>query len=189
IGPKVNQLYCVETWHESSIDLTGFKGSSRKIKFSFGIGLPGRVWASRSPSWITDIGTDVNFLRLPVATREGLRTAFGFPILLMDEVFGVVESFSRELQPPDQDLLDMLATIGSQIGQFIERKRAESGLQKSEEKYRSLVANIPDVTWTAGQDGKFLFISPNVEKVCGFTAKEIYQRGEHWFGRIHPDDI
>jgi GAF domain-containing protein len=41
---------------------------------------------------------------------------------------GVIEFFSREIRQPDQELLATLATIGSQIGQFIERKRAEEAL-------------------------------------------------------------
>lgn len=66
----------------------------------------------------------------------------------------------------------------------------ELALQKSEEKYRSLVTNIPDVTWTTNSDGGTTFISPNVEKVYGFTPEEIYEQGsEVWFGRIHEDDI
>ena len=43
---------------------------------------------------------------------------------------GVIEFFSGEIRQPDQELLNMLATIGSQIGQFIERKRAEEALRE-----------------------------------------------------------
>ena len=45
---------------------------------------------------------------------------------------GVIECFSREIRQPDQELLNMLATIGSQIGQFIERKRAEEALREAQ---------------------------------------------------------
>ena len=48
-------------------------------------------------------------------------------------------------------------------------------LRRSEEKFRSLVTNIPDVMWTAAADGKIHYISPNVERVFGFTAAEIYE--------------
>src|SRR4029077_2506851 len=41
------------------------------------------------------------------------------------EVSGVMEFFSRDSQPPDQVLLDMMSGIGNQIGQFVERKRGE----------------------------------------------------------------
>lgn len=63
-------------------------------------------------------------------------------------------------------------------------------LRKGEEKYRSLVENIPDVTWTTDRTGRTVFVSPNVAKVSGRTPEEIYAAGGTlWLERIHPDDI
>ena len=82
--------------------------------------------------YIPDVVRDANFPRAPIAAREVLHAAFGFPILLGGEVLGVMEFFSHEIRQPDQDLLDMMATIGSQIGQFIERKRAEEAFRTAQ---------------------------------------------------------
>jgi PAS domain S-box-containing protein len=69
------------------------------------------------------------------------------------------------------------------------QKELVATLQKSEFKYRSLVQNIPDVVWTSDQAGNTVFISPNLERVYGFTPAEVCTGGEAlWFGRIHPDD-
>ena len=125
-------LRCVEVWHKESIEVPEFEATSHETTFIPGIGPPGRVWFSREPMYIPDVVRDANFPRAPIAAREVLHAAFGFPILLGGEVLGVMEFFSYEIRQPDQDLLDMMATIGSQIGQFIERKRAEDALHDAQ---------------------------------------------------------
>jgi PAS domain S-box-containing protein len=125
-------LRCVEVWHKESVEVLEFEATSRESTFVPGIGLPGRVWFSREPMYIPDVVRDANFPRAPIAGREVLHAAFGFPILLGGDVLGVMEFFSHEIRQPDQDLLAMMATIGSQIGQFIERKRAEDALHHAQ---------------------------------------------------------
>ena len=68
-------------------------------------------------------------------------------------------------------------------------RKALEELRQSEEKFRSLVANIPDVTWTATADGRTHYVSPSVERVLGFKPEEICKDGgEVWFQRIHAND-
>jgi len=69
-------------------------------------------------------------------------------------------------------------------------KLAEEALLETKENYRIVVDNIPDVLWTSDREGNTLFISPNVQKVYGYTQEEIYQAGSAlWFGMIHPEDV
>lgn len=70
-----------------------------------------------------------------------------------------------------------------------ERKRAEEELRNREAQYRRLIENIPEVVWTADEQGKVLLISKKITKVFGYTPEEIRREGERlWFGRMHPDD-
>src|SRR5947209_6233333 len=121
-----SMLNWLASWSVSAQGRTEFEEASRNRTFVLGAGLPGRIWASGEPEWISDLETDPNFPRASFATASGLRSAFGFPIVLGDEVFGVIEVFSYEREAPDQRLLDMMSGIGNQIGQFIERQRAEA---------------------------------------------------------------
>jgi len=125
-------LRCVEMWHRDAIEIPQFEAATWRSTFDPEIGLPGRVSSSCVPAWIPDCAQDPSFVRAAAAADDGLRAAFGFPIVLANEVLGVIDLFSREVRKPDQDLLDAMATIGSQIGQFIERKRAENALRDAQ---------------------------------------------------------
>jgi len=132
VDREAGVLRCVEVWHTDAAEIAQFEAATWTSTFDPAVGLPGRVWSSRAPVWIPDCTRDPSFVRAPVAARAGLRAALGFPILLAKEVLGVIDLFSREVREPDQDLLEAKATIGSQIGQFIERKRAESALHDAQ---------------------------------------------------------
>jgi signal transduction histidine kinase len=148
LDKEAGVLRCVEVWHKESIEIPEFEATSRATTFIPGIGLPGRVWFSREPMYIPDVARDANFPRAPITAREVLHAAMGFPILLGGEGLGVMEFFSYEIRQPDQDLLDMMATIGSQIGQFIERKRAENALHhaQAELTHVTRVATLGELT-------------------------------------------
>ena len=67
------------------------------------------------------------------------------------------------------------------------RRRDREALQQSEEKYRWLVANLPDVVWVADEAGQPVFVSSNCEGLSGYTPEEVCQPG-FWMDRIHPED-
>ena len=124
-------MRCSELWHISDIEVSEFNKITREISFASGVGLPGRVWASGKPAWIVDVVTDSNFLRASVASDAGLHGAFGFPVIINERVLGILEFFSRNKEEPDNDLLNMMSAIGSQIAQFIGRRQVEEKLKVS----------------------------------------------------------
>jgi PAS domain S-box-containing protein len=179
VVPDDGVLRCVDTWRKPGSDLARFEAISREIRFTPGLGLPGRVWETRRPAWIQDVVEDANFPRAKIAAADGLHGALGFPIVLGDQVLGVIEFFSREIQEPDEELLELLATVGSQIGLFIERKRAEQELDK-------FFAMSLDMLCVAGTDGYFKRVNAAWEKTLGFTTEELL--GRPYLALIHPDD-
>jgi PAS domain S-box-containing protein len=127
-------LRVVDVWHLPQAGLTAaFETLTREIALASGIGLPGRVWASSDPHWIEDVALDNNFPRHAAASANGLHGALAFPISSHNEVTGVIEFFSREIRKPDNELLSIFKSLGSQIGQFIARKQAEAAMQKAKE--------------------------------------------------------
>ncbi len=126
-------IRCPHLWHNSPGQFLEFEKITRESIFSNGVGLPGRVWGSGQASWCSDVAQDASLPRKDAAASDGLHSAFAFPVTYASQIFGVVEFYSRELRHSDESLLKMFAAIGSQIGLFIERKRAEEELRKAKE--------------------------------------------------------
>ncbi|MDQ6652587.1 MAG: GAF domain-containing protein [Acidobacteriota bacterium] len=126
VDSQKNELECVANWRDqASADVAEFEEESRQQHFSPGQGLPGKIWETKEPVWVADFAADQNFPRSSVAARANLHTAFGFPIVLGGEVYGVIELFSEEMRHEDPASLETLAAIGNQMGQFIERKNID----------------------------------------------------------------
>jgi len=127
------KLRCPAFWDAGSEKLKKFGDHSRSVRFTMGVGLPGRVWESNQPAWIYDVTVDPNFPRAPVAREADLRGGFAFPLFAGQTSNGVIEMFSRHVAEPDRDLLQLVEAFGSQIGFFIERRRIERELQREKE--------------------------------------------------------
>jgi PAS domain S-box-containing protein len=138
IDHDANEMYCLDFWHHPATQVQFFEALTRKFRFAPGVGLPGRVWSSKQPIWISDIVEDPNFPRTPAAIKDNLHAAFAFPILLGSDIIGVIEFFSKQNYEPDRELLSMFAALGSQLGQFIARKKVEQQLLDTEERFRQL---------------------------------------------------
>src|SRR5262250_455008 len=104
---------------------------NRRVTFPRSVGLPGRVWSTGRAAWIADVVHDPNFPRAAAAAKDGLHGAFGFPIIGPGGFLGVMEFFSTEIREPNAAVLALFEGIGGQVGQFIERKRAEAELERA----------------------------------------------------------
>jgi signal transduction histidine kinase/integral membrane sensor domain MASE1/CheY-like chemotaxis protein len=130
LDPEGKTLSCVKVWPSRGEKLSRFEGRSYELKFGPGTGLPGRIWKSLKPVWIPDVTRDDNFPRGQAASAEGLHSAFGFPVRSGQRFLGVMEFFSHEIREPDAALLATSIGVGSQVGQFLERKRVEEEREK-----------------------------------------------------------
>jgi diguanylate cyclase (GGDEF)-like protein/PAS domain S-box-containing protein len=74
----------------------------------------------------------------------------------------------------------------SQIQDVTERKKFDTFLKESEERFRSLVQYSSDIITVLEADGTVRYVSPAVERVTGYKPEE--QVETNAFGSIHPDD-
>ena len=111
--------------------LEEFLKESRRLSFSLGTGLPGAVWAQGRAVWLTDLAQEANLPRRDAAAAAGLKSAMAFPIQRAGDFIGVLEFFTIQRMEQEPNLLNMMTAIGSEIGQFIQRRRAEDDLRRA----------------------------------------------------------
>ncbi|NUT32810.1 MAG: SpoIIE family protein phosphatase, partial [Hamadaea sp.] len=158
-------LVHARTWTAPGASVPALDAAGDRLSFARGEGLPGLVWQRRVPVVIEDVWNDPQFRRATAAREDTLRTAVAFPVLRGDTLLAVCELFSQETRPVPVELVDVLASAGRQIGQFLARLRAESEVRElADTLQRSLLPShlpaIPGVEiaarYRAGADGVFV---------------------------------
>lgn len=171
VDKQANVLRPMMIWHKPEFAASEFEAITSRMTFAPGVGLPGRVWSTGEPAYIPDVTRDQNFPRAPSATQAGLRRGFAFPVQLSGDIIGIMEFFSRELREPSRDVMDLLDTLGSQIGLQIERKRAEEGLKL----FRILLDNVKDsIEVIDPQTGRFIDGNEKASSNLGYTRTELF---------------
>jgi PAS domain S-box-containing protein len=166
------RLGCAASW--SGPGLGGdFLEATHGLALAKGEGLPGRAWELGAPLWSTDLPSDVVVHRSSAARRDGLRSGAAFPVLLGGELTGVVEFFNLRNDGRDEELLQMFATVGSQIGQFLERRRTEEALLASEARTGSILDNMLEGLIVVNGDNMIEAVNPAAERTFGYPSHEM----------------
>jgi PAS domain-containing protein len=118
-----------------------------------------------------------------------LHTGIGFPIKLGDEVVGVMECFSHETEEPDKDFLEMAGNIGSQLGQFMERKRAEDALRESERRLQVALVAGQMGAWEWNLSTNQVRWSSSLEAIRGLTPGSFGGSFEDFKRDIDAEDL
>ncbi|MBZ0089942.1 MAG: PAS domain S-box protein, partial [Thermoanaerobaculia bacterium] len=176
-------LRCVELWCREGVAAGSSAWQNLDFELEKGDGLPGRVWASRAPELMTSASVDASFLRREPMLEGGLGGAVGFPIVAGEEVLGVVEFVAEQLHEPAPSLLEMFEVVGRQLGQFLERRRAEEAVER-------FVSGSPAVIYAlrVQPDGlKLAWYGGNLESISGWPLDRVHD-DSWWVDNIHAED-
>ncbi len=169
VDAEGKEIGCVDTWKAAGISASEFENATRKAKFAPGVGLPGRVWESGHACWIQDVAKDTNFPRAPFALPVGLHAGIGVPISNGIRCLGVIEFFDTAISSPDDQLLEVMQGIGLQIGQILERKKAEDQLREAVEFNTRMMAVSRDCIKVIDLDGRLLTMNQGGQESLGIT--------------------
>jgi PAS domain S-box-containing protein len=169
------RLELLERYSASYREIQEFDELSRSIHFLEGEGLPGRVWAERRAILVEDCSNDLRMPRRRAATRCELRAALCFPVCGRG-FLGAMEFFNEEIAPPDPALLQLLLGIGSQLGQFVERRRTERALADSQSLFQAVFQSGADAILLADDEGRHIEANPAALKLLGFSRSEFLSK-------------
>lgn len=170
-----------DVWHlDSETKFESFYQITQKSGFRSGQGLIGRVIETGRPHWIADVHEDARFHRRGLDYSLPVRAGFALPVLVEDEVVGVLEFFSTEVMPSDALLLEKMATIGTQIGRVVERKKAESQLVRSETKFKLLFESASDAIFLMKGE-RFIDCNSRTLEIFGCSRDEILNEPPYRF--------
>lgn len=179
-----NLLRCAELYHDPGVQLADFVTATRQMAIAPGVRLPGEVWSHGKPMWLQDVTQDAGFKRAFAAAKGSIRSGMAFAVVSDNQRLGVIEVFSHAVQPGDSALLQTMIALGSQIGQFIARKRTETELKESEQKYRDLFENASDLIQSLDSDGRIVYVNRAWRETMGYSEEETWQLTIRDF--IHP---
>jgi len=78
---------------------------------------------------------------------------------------------------PIRDAQGKVTKYAGVLEDITDAHAAREALRQSEEKYRSLVRNIPDVVWSVDSQRRVAFVSPNSERLLGYSAEDFCRQG------------
>jgi len=147
LADKATQmLECVASWRHPAAPLGD---GAAPAPLPRGVALAGQIWAEEKVRWVPDNERAPRDQALPSAGPW--RAALALPIKMRTEVLGVIEFLSTAPQEPDRDMPRMGQVIGGDIGQFVERMRAEAALRRSEENLRNQAEELEQQLLASGR--------------------------------------
>ncbi len=174
-----------------------FRAATEREQFRAGRGLPGIALEERKPVFASSndllghpeavalsvitlestSGASLTPVAVPLQSLRAIRSAewvelglyagLAVPIMAGSVAVGVLEFFSDQPVPPDTELLELLLSVGTQLGRVVERQRSE------EARLLALIDNMPASVYLRDLGGRFILVNRQYEEFWGLRNDEI----------------
>jgi len=160
----------------SFADPEAYIESLRSIVLARGEGPRGIAWRDGQLQWVADMRTDTRMSPQALAVMGEMRSAFVFPVTLQGKAIGVLSISARKAREPDEQLLQTMRTLGSQIGQFLQRKRSE----EAQRRFRAgMDASADMILLIDPRMMRYIDVNEAVCRTLGYTREEMLSMGPH----------
>ncbi|MGH9764604.1 MAG: ATP-binding protein, partial [Blastocatellia bacterium] len=133
-----------------------------------GQGLAGVVAAGRKPVWIEKVAECLGLLGGDIESNLGVGSGFAFPVMAHGRVKAVLEFFSPHTFEHDDQLLDVIAHIGTQLGRMSERRQSQSQLQLMQ----FAIEHAGEAVYWVSDERRFVYTNRAAGLMLGYTKEE-----------------
>ncbi len=186
---KANRLDRLVLWRaETEAGVDHFLCKSNNISLEISSGFPAEHWFSgRARKIVVDKSSQCCGAPMTLSLPE-YKQIVSVPIAigrLNWGLFGFFAQVEREVSPA---YLALLESLGSLIGQFIERQEALKNYQKMQESYALAIAGANEGIWDWDFTTNEVFFSPKWKSLLGFEDHELENHFDTFRTLTHPDD-
>ncbi|MCX6064337.1 MAG: PAS domain S-box protein, partial [Chloroflexi bacterium] len=184
-----------------TVAISGLSEQFQKFTSVLGFDLSGKKWphdplraAKTRDKLITHFNSlfDITGDALPKPALALVNKIFKAGEVVVAKIFAngqVLGDFTIIMPAGENFAADNQVTIYlRQLGLLLQRKQAEAALRASQQDYRQLVEQVPEVIYTDEIGGGWQYLGPNIQALCGHTADELIADSSLWLNMIQVED-
>jgi PAS domain S-box-containing protein len=182
-------LQLMASYSIPKVEATELIQTHQLMSIEYGSGLIGTVWAEGIAKWV-EIDQYPNFHKSDAVRKVGLKYAYSFPVSGENKsILAVITMFSCQSQQISLEMTNVVAAIGRQIGQFMEKRKFERDLHK--QNWRSLL--LSDIALRIRQSLELKeILNTAVSEIRKFLKADrilIYRFHPDWNGTVEVESV
>lgn len=152
----ISILVTSRTWicaEDSPEQFTLFQEATADLKDTSSDSWLANIITTQEPAWSVDVRQEPPQNRHQIFEKLGIITRFAFPVMIEEQVVAVMEFFTTARSEPDDTLLNLAKTMGTQLGRAVERERHLQQIEQANSELRQremLLAEAQSVASIAG---------------------------------------
>ncbi|MFT3892942.1 MAG: GAF domain-containing protein [Anaerolineales bacterium] len=172
-------------------------GERRGFTLKIGEGLAGWVVEHREAALINDLSSDFRWVKTSSSSHEH-RSAIAMPLLVAEDVIGVLMVFHRKANFFSSELLNMVKAIAGQVAVAInnahlyelirdQAERLGSMLRREQEdasRSQAILEAVADGVLVTGQNNRISFMNRSAEQILNLEASRVLGQSLDVFGGL-----